>query len=85
MRVAFLTHEPFLPPSGGGSAEAPHIVREFRRRGHRLDLFCPEFPDWRKLEEDPGLRVRLFTQWNMGRYTSFRTLKYLLYPLVLTE
>ena len=83
MRVAFLTHEPFLPPSGGGSAEAPHIVREFRRRGHRLDLFCPEFPDWRKLQEDPGLNLRIFERWRMGRYTRFRNLKYLLYPVAL--
>lgn len=83
VRVAFLTHEPFLPPSGGGSAEAPHIVREFRNRGHRLDLYCPMFMDWRKLEGDPGLNLRLFERWEMGRYTSLRNLKYLLYPMAL--
>jgi len=85
VRVAFLTHEPFQPPTGGGSAEAPHIVREFRRRGHRVDLFCPEFPDWRKLEEDPGMRVRVFNRWEMGRYTAWRNLKYLVYPLLLAS
>ena len=36
MRIAFLTHEPFYPPSGGGSAEAAYLVQELVRRGlHR--------------------------------------------------
>jgi len=85
MRVAFLTHEPFWPPSGGGSAEAPHVVRELRRRGHEVDLFCPRFevPGW--VLEDPGLRVRAFTGWEMGRYTRLRTLKYLMYPSALAR
>ena len=45
MRLAFLTHEPFHPPSGGGSAEAVYLVEEFVRRGHEVHLFGPEFPD----------------------------------------
>lgn len=85
MRVAFLTHEPFLPPSGGGSAEAPHLVRELRRRGHEVDLFCPVFevPGW--VAADSGLRVQAFRGWEMGRYTRLRTLKYLAYPWALAR
>src|SRR5438876_3452256 len=45
MRVAFLTHEPFYPPSGGGSAEAVYLAQEMVRRGHEVHLFCPRFPD----------------------------------------
>mgnify|MGYP003737019891 CR=1 FL=1 len=57
MRLALLTHEPFYPPSGGGSAEANYLVSELTRRGHEVHLFCPDFPDRdaiaaRKLEFD---------------------------------
>jgi glycosyltransferase involved in cell wall biosynthesis len=45
VRLAFLTHEPFYPPSGGGSAEAVYLVRELTRRGHEVHLFCPWFPE----------------------------------------
>ena len=85
MRVAFLTHEPYWPPSGGGSAEAPHLVREFRRRGHRVDLFCPVFPDMEQTAETEGIRVHGFSGWAMGRYTAFRNAKYLLYPMALSR
>jgi len=80
MRVAFLTHEPFHPPSGGGSAEALYLVREFVRRGHTVHLFCPEFPNAAAVEADYGVRTHLFARWRMGRYAKFRNLKYLLYP-----
>ena len=45
MRLALLTHEPFYPPSGGGSAEANYLVSELTRRDHEVHLFCPDFPD----------------------------------------
>lgn len=80
MRIAFLTHEPFYPPSGGGSAEAIYLAREFVRRGHELHLFCPDFPETQAIAADFGLTVHPFTRWAMGRYTSYRNLKYLLYP-----
>ena len=44
MRLALLTHEPFYPPSGGGSAEANYLVSELTRRSHEVHLFCPDFP-----------------------------------------
>ena len=44
MRLAFLTHEPYFPPSGGGSAEAIYLIRELVRRNHEIHLFCPVFP-----------------------------------------
>ena len=80
MRVAFLTHEPFHPPSGGGSAEAPYLVREFVRRGHAVHLFCPEFPDAAEVAREFRVVVHPFTRWRMGRYARLRNLKYLLYP-----
>ncbi|MCW5557888.1 MAG: glycosyltransferase family 4 protein [Verrucomicrobiae bacterium] len=85
MRVAFLTHEPFHPPSGGGSAEAPYLIREFVRRGHEVHLFCPAFPDAEAVAARFGIRVHPFTRWRMGRYTRLRNLKYLLYPSALTR
>ena len=83
MRVAFLTHEPFHPPSGGGSAEAIYLVREFVARGHAIHLFCPDFPDRKAVAEQFGVTVHPFRRWPMGRYTRLRNLKYLLYPSAL--
>ena len=51
MRLAFLTHEPFYPPSGGGSAEAVYLVQELVQRGHEVHLFCPAFPDPAAIEK----------------------------------
>ena len=80
MRIAFITHEPFYPPSGGGSAEALYLVQEFVRRGHQIHLFCPTVEDPAWVESEFGIQLHLFTRWTMGRYTSFRNVKYLLYP-----
>jgi len=51
MKVAFLTHEPFYPPSGGGSAEAIYLAREMVQRGHEVHLFCPAFPEPEKVQK----------------------------------
>ncbi len=80
MRVAFLTHEPFYPPSGGGSAEAVYLVDEFVRRGHQVHLFCPDFADRGAVAGKHRIHIHPFTRWEMGRYTRLRNLKYLLYP-----
>jgi glycosyltransferase involved in cell wall biosynthesis len=80
MRVAFITHEPFFPPSGGGSAEALYLVREFVNRSHEVHIFCPEVADPEAVQQEFGVTLHLFKRWRMGRYTSFRSLKYLLYP-----
>lgn len=80
MRLALLTHEPFHPPSGGGSAEAIYLVREFVRRGHQVHVFCPEIVEPARVAAEFGIRLHAFTGWRMGRYTRWRSLKYLLYP-----
>ena len=80
MRLALLTHEPFYPPSGGGSAEANYLVSELTRRGHEVHLFCPDFPDRDTIATRFGITVHPFTGWEMGRYTRLRSLKYLAYP-----
>lgn len=80
MRIAFLTHEPFFPPSGGGSAEAHYIVRDLVRRGHRVHVFCPDFVDSTEASHRFGCEFHLFKTWPMGRYARWRTIKYLLYP-----
>jgi glycosyltransferase involved in cell wall biosynthesis len=83
MRLALLTHEPFYPPSGGGSAEANYLVSELTRRSHEVHLFCPDFPDRDTVAKRFGITVHPFTGWEMGRYTRLRSLKYLAYPGVL--
>lgn len=83
MRLAFLTHEPYFPPSGGGSAEAIYLVAEFVRRGHEVHLFCPDFEDAQRVAAGHGITVHPFTAWPMGRYTALRNLKYLAYPAAL--
>ncbi|MBC8243094.1 MAG: glycosyltransferase family 4 protein [Verrucomicrobia bacterium] len=80
MRLALLTHEPFYPPSGGGSAEAVYLVNEFTRRGHEVHLFCPDFPDREAAAARFSITVHPFTGWEMGRHTRLRSLKYLAYP-----
>ena len=83
MRVAFLTHEPFYPPSGGGSAEAVYLVSEFVRRGHSVHVFGPHLPNAAEVERSLGIHLHGFRGWAMGRYTSLRTPKYLAYPFAL--
>lgn len=83
LRIAFLTHEPFFPPSGGGSAEAVYLVEEMVRRGHEVHIFCPEIADAKNVETRFRVRLHLFRKWQMGRYTRLRNIKYLAYPLFL--
>lgn len=85
MRLAFLTHEPFYPPSGGGSAEAVYLAQEFVRRGHEVHIFSPGFPEAESVARKFGVRLHLFTTWQMGRYASFRNFKYLLFPAALAR
>ncbi|HEU5397150.1 MAG TPA: glycosyltransferase family 4 protein [Verrucomicrobiae bacterium] len=81
--IAFLTHEPFFPPSGGGSAEAVYLVREMAARGHDVHVFCPQIADADQVEKDFGIQLHLFSRWEMGRYAKGRNLKYLAYPFFL--
>ena len=83
MRLAFLTHEPFYPPSGGGSAEAVYLVEEMVARGWEVHLFCPRVKDPDAVRARFKVQLHPFTQWEMGRYTKLRNLKYLLYPSAL--
>src|SRR5687767_3602297 len=83
MRVAFLTHEPFFPPSGGGSAEALYLIEEFVGRGYEVHLFCPAFAGADEVATRFGVRLHLFRLWQMGRYAALRNVKYLGYPFFL--
>jgi glycosyltransferase involved in cell wall biosynthesis len=83
MIIAFLTHEPFFPPSGGGSAEAVYLVGEMAFRGHEVHLFCPKLADANLVRTRFKVHLHEFTTWEMGRYTCLRTPKYLLYPTFL--
>jgi len=83
LRIAFLTHEPFYPPSGGGSAEAVYLVEEMVRRGHEVHVFCPQIADAENVEKQTGIRLHPFNRWPMNRYARFRNLKYLVYPFFL--
>ena len=80
MRIAFLTHEPFYPPSGGGSAEAVYLVKEMVRRGHEVHVFCPQIAESESVQEKFRIHLHQFTAWQMGRYARLRNFKYLLYP-----
>src|ERR1043166_2982939 len=79
-RIAFLTHEPFFPPSGGGSAEAIYLVEEMVSRGWEVNLFCPKLADPKEVQKRFGVKLHEFTTWEMGRYTKLRNPKYLIYP-----
>ena len=81
--IAFLTHEPFYPPSGGGSAEAVYLVQEMVRRGHAVHVFGPQIDDAETVAKKFGVRLHQFTRWPMGRYAKLRNFKYLAYPFFL--
>ncbi len=82
-RIAFLTHEPFYPPSGGGSAEAVYLIEEMVRRDWEIHLFCPKIPDAEIVEKKFGIHLHQFSKWQMGRYAKLRNFKYLAYPFFL--
>ena len=82
-RIAFLTHEPFYPPSGGGSAEALYLVEEMVARGHEVHLFCPKLANAAFVRERFKIQLHEFTLWKMGRYATLRNYKYLLFPFFL--
>jgi len=83
LRIAFLTHEPFYPPSGGGSAEAVYLVQEMTRRGHEVHIFGPQIDDAKNVQKKFGVKLHPFTHWQMGRYAKLRNFKYLAYPFFL--
>lgn len=83
LKIAFLTHEPFYPPSGGGSAEAVYLVEEMARRGHEVHVFGPKIPDADAVAKRFDVTLRQFAQWEMGRYAKLRNPKYLVYPFFL--
>ena len=83
LRIAFLTHEPFYPPSGGGSAEAVYLVEEMARRGHEVHVFGPKIPDADSVAKKFGVVLHPFEKWEMGRYAKLRNFKYLAYPFFL--
>ena len=83
LRIAFLTHEPFYPPSGGGSAEAVFLVQEMARRGHAVHVFGPKIPDAENVAKKFGVVLHQFDKWEMGRYAKLRNFKYLAYPFFL--
>ena len=83
LRIAFLTHEPFYPPSGGGSAEAVYLVQEMARRGHAVHVFGPKIPDAQAVAKKFGVTLHQFEKWEMGRYAKLRNFKYLAYPFFL--
>jgi len=83
LRVAFLTHEPFFPPSGGGSAEAVYLVEELVRRGHEVHVFCPQIAEPENVARRFGIRLHQFNKWQMGRYARLRNFKYLFFPFFL--
>ena len=85
MKLALLTHEPFFPPSGGGSAELLYLIKDLTQRDHEVHLFCPEFPNSKNVAKQFSIEIHPFKAWQMNRYTSFRSIKYLLYPIFLRK
>jgi glycosyltransferase involved in cell wall biosynthesis len=83
MRAGVLTHEPFYPPSGGGSTQAIYLVQELVARGHEVHVFCPASPNTAEVEAKFGVKLHEFKLWRMGRYASLRNFKYLAFPAFL--
>ena len=41
MKIAYITHETFFPPKGGGAVRVLNIAKAFAKKGHRVILFAP--------------------------------------------
>lgn len=80
MRIVIVSHEPFYPPSGGGSSEALYIAQALVARGHEVVAITPRCratpPVW-----PPGLSVREYVLLDIHRHTRFRLPKYVGYGL----
>lgn len=85
MRIAFLSHEPLYPPTGGGSSEAGFLIQELVSRGHMVTCVGPVHSDCSEVELEArfGIQFIPFRVYPMGRYTALRTVKYLFYPIFL--
>ncbi|MCX8109562.1 MAG: glycosyltransferase [Verrucomicrobiae bacterium] len=81
MRLAFITHEPLYPPTGGGSAELVYLVKETVARSHEAHVIGPPVDHQDAVEAKLNIRLHPFHYWKMGRYTRWRNIKYLLYPI----
>ncbi len=55
-------------------------MEEMVARGHEVHVFSPKVPEPKMVRQKFKIRLHEFTLWEMGRYTSLRNLKYLLYP-----
>ncbi|MGI6302001.1 MAG: glycosyltransferase [Verrucomicrobiota bacterium] len=82
LHVGVVTHEPFWPATGGGSSQAPFLVRALRARGHRVSLICPcaDAEERASIESRFGVDLVPFDRYRMGRRARLRSVKYLGYP-----
>ncbi len=55
-------------------------MEEMVARGHEVHVFSPKVPDAEMVRQKFKIQLHEFTLWEMGRYTSLRNFKYLLYP-----
>lgn len=88
--LLFCTHEPLLPLSGGCTVGNLRLVQYFAQRGHRVRVLSPlNLPLPQARAALPGVELRPFQPWGMGRSISLRFPKYLgyaaLYPLGLAR
>ena len=83
MRIGLVSHEPFYPPSGGGSLELVEVVKALRGRGHDVSVFSPQIRDPERVAKELGVTLHQFSLFEMSRYTNFRIQKYILYPLII--
>ena len=83
LHVGVVTHEPFWPPSGGGSSEAPYLVEHLVSRGHRVTVFAPAPGPVAAIERRFGICLDRFALFPMERRTRLRTLKYLAFPVLI--
>jgi glycosyltransferase involved in cell wall biosynthesis len=78
--LLFCTHEPLLPLSGGCTIGNLRLVQAFRAAGHRVRVLSPlNLPLAQAQAAVPGVELRPFQPWTMGRGIGLRFPKYLAY------
>lgn len=88
LEIVILSHEPFWPPSGGGSTEAAYLVQAFIERGHKPIVFAPGksecLPLWAfKAQEEGNFEFFPFQYVQIKRLSRLRFLYYPIYPFLL--
>jgi glycosyltransferase involved in cell wall biosynthesis len=81
-RILYVTHEPFWPVGGGGTAGTFHVVNSLAKQGFEVVVFSPLNVPLHTVPLKQGIRLNPFTPFMLHRSVGLRNFKYLLYSFL---